>query len=252
MRISSQSVWIRAALVLAALVVTAQPKSASAASLNASRGSVSAAQLNASPGKVDWQPPPPRSLPSPNGRYVATNGKAKDGYHDTIWLRDTKTGVTIGLLAPEKSPGAGGNGIVAWLDNEWLAFVYGCGTGCVSLQLVNVETRSIRYFCTDGPFFLSPDREHAVGQSDNPYGLGDKRGGLAVIAIDPADSYPTRQDDCEATIPGCGECMSGQVQESRSVSFGKWSADSKSFTYTVTPCIGGKWRAQEKRVYHLK
>jgi hypothetical protein len=31
---------------------------------------------------------------------VATNGKAKDGYHDTIWLRDVKTGVTVDLLAP--------------------------------------------------------------------------------------------------------------------------------------------------------
>ncbi len=228
-----EGVWIRAAIVLAALMVTAEPWS----------GSARAAQ-----------PPPARSMPSPDGRYVAADGKAKDGYHDTIWLRDVKTGVTIDLLAPgdEKWPGAGGTGIVAWLDNDWIAFMWHCGTGCTSLEVVNVETRSHRYFCTDGIFHLSPDRRHAVGQSDNPYLPGDKRGGLAVIAIDPANAYPTRQDDCKATISGSDICLPDQVLESRAVGFYRWSSDSKSFTYSAIPCVGGQWRAEEKREFHLK
>lgn len=108
---------------------------------------------------------------SPNGLYVATNGKATDGYHDTIWLRDTKTGVTIDLLAPddEKPPGAAGNGIVNWLDNDWLAFMHGWGTGSIGLMLVNIHTHELRYFCTDGMFYLSPDKKHAAGQGDGPY-----------------------------------------------------------------------------------
>lgn len=218
--------WVQAAIVLAALVV-------------ALIGSAAAAILT-----------------SPNGRYVATSGKAKDGYHDTIWLRDTKTGVTIDLLAlnDENSPGAGGANILAWLSEDWIVFLQGCGTGCISLELVNAETRLIRHVCTDGMFYLSPDKKHAVGESANPYGLGDRRGGLAVIAIDPASSYPSLQGACEATILEGGTCGpdDGEALEARSLSFGRWSADSESFTYTVTSCFGGKWGAQKKRVFHLK
>ncbi|HTW87378.1 MAG TPA: hypothetical protein VMD75_05180 [Candidatus Binataceae bacterium] len=194
------------------------------------------------------------SLSSPNGQYIAADGKAKDGYHDTIWLHDTKTGVTIDLLAlnDEESPGVGGFRILAWLDHDWIAFLQRCGTGCASLELVNVEIRSLRFFCTDGMFYLSPNEKYAVGVSANPYGPEDKRGGLALIAVNPADGHSTRQDDCEATIQGCGECMPGQIEESRSVAFNGWSSDSKSFAYTVTPCVGGRWRADENRVFHLK
>ncbi|HTW87379.1 MAG TPA: hypothetical protein VMD75_05185 [Candidatus Binataceae bacterium] len=222
-------IWIRTTIVLAVLVLALELRIGRAAAV---------------------------SLSSPNGQYIAADGKAKDGYHDTIWLRDTKTGVTIDLLALNdgESPGAGEARIVAWLDNDWIIFLQHCGTGCTSPGLVNVETRSLRFFCTDGMFHLSPDKKHAVGDSFDPYMLGDKRGGLAVIAIGPANSDPDRQGACEATILAGGTCApyNGKALEARSLSFGRWSADSKSFTYTVSSCFGGKWGAQKKRVFHLK
>jgi hypothetical protein len=197
------------------------------------------------------------TLISPDGRYVAFEGKAKDKYHNTIWLRDTRTSEISDLLAPgdESWPGAEGSWILAWLDNTTLLFSLHCGTGCTSLQLINVTTRELRYFCTDGGFFISPDKKYAAGTSDNPYGPEDKRAGLAVIAINTADSFPTQPDGCEATIRGnAGLCDPHDPEKLpvRILDFVQWSQDSKSFTYIMRPCVRGEWRAQEKRVFHLK
>jgi len=189
---------------------------------------------------------------SPDGAHVVVEDKAQDGYHDTIWLRNIKTGQNIDLLAPgdEKWPGSGATEILGWLDDDRIAFTWHCGTGCTSLELINIVTHQHTYYCTDGGFHVSPDLRYVVGQSDNPYEVADKRGGLAVIALDYVSDYDGRRA-CTATIPGYFMCSPEQAFDSRDVRFDHWSPDGKSFAYTVIPCVGGRWRPKEKRVFYL-
>ena len=188
-------------------------------------------------------------IPSPNGQYVLTGGKAEDGRHDTIWLKNLKDGTVTYLLAPgnEKWPGTGGTRLLGWLDSSDIIFSWHCGSGCTSLDLVNVESRSRKFFCHDGSFFLSPDHQHAVGQSTGPYEPGDKRAGLALLTIAEDKSGPVRKA-CEATIPGHDQCRSDQAFESQAVNFDRWSSDSKTFSYTITPCIGGRWDSSDSTI----
>ena len=90
-----------------------------------------------------------------------------DRFHDTLWLNDSANGSSVDLLAPADAhwPGTGATTFIEWLDNDRLAFMKHCGTGCTSLEIINVRTRAHVYFCTDGTFYLSPDKHHAVGET---------------------------------------------------------------------------------------
>ncbi len=66
-----------------------------------------------------------------------------------------------------------GKRFVAWLDGRTLAFAQGCGTGCASLHLLDIETGDLRSAARHGTDYLfSPDR-HWLATND--WGSGFSR-----------------------------------------------------------------------------
>jgi len=192
-------------------------------------------------------------MPSPDGRFIAYEGKAKDGYHDTIWLEDSGTGATVDLLGPEnqRRPGAGATEILEWLDNDRIAFTWHCGTGCTSLDIVNIKDRFHWYLCTSTWFYLSPDKQYAVGETESQAG---DIGGLALIKMEGGHRKWADSDDCKLIFSGTGVCGD---KNSDYFKFDHWEPDSRSFTYKVSHCesrIGeeGVWSRSEERVFNLK
>jgi hypothetical protein len=197
--------------------------------------------------------PPVRLHTSPGHDYAVYEGKAADGIHDTLWLKGPAAGPAVDLLAPADAhwPGTGATAFMEWLDNNRLAFTMHCGTGCTSLEIINVSTRDHDYFCTDGTFFLSPDKHHAVGESAEPL-VGDPRGGLAILDLE-RDGRPSRQEDCVAVIRGDYVCLHGTTRvQADYITFKRWATDSRSFVYKAAPiCSDGKGYHPRERVFTL-
>lgn len=168
------------------------------------------------------------------------------------------SGSTVDLFASGfEWNGTGEVGFLGWLDNTTFLYGWHCGTACTSLNGFNIETHFHWSYCYDTIFHISPDKKYAVGESEEPYELGDKRGGLAVISLNPAAANRSADDSWndsfQATILSYDRCAPGQTQKTHFAGFGKWSADSKSFTYTLFPCLrGGKHGSLEKRVFYVK
>lgn len=197
--------------------------------------------------------PPVRLHPSPDHDYAVYEGEAVDRYHDTLWLNDSANGSSVDLLAPADAhwPGTGATTFIEWLDNDRLAFIKHCGTGCTSLEVINVRTRAHVYFCTDGTFYLSPDKHHAVGENAEPL-VGDERGGLAILDLE-HDWRPSRQEDCVAAIRGDYVCLHGTAGvQADYITFKRWAMDSRSFVYNAAPiCSDGKGYRPRERVFTL-
>jgi hypothetical protein len=196
-----------------------------------------------------------RLFPSPNHDYAVYEGKAVDGYHDTLWLKDSATGPAVDLLAPVDAhwPGTGATTFMEWLDNDRLAFTIHCGTGCTSLEVISIKTRAYEYFCTAETFFISPDKRHAVGQTnDEPALRGGPAGGLVLIDLNVGNS--TRQYGCPYTIRsynGCGPNRSARSSYGL-VTFDRWSDSSRSFIYNAEVCTGVEGHRTVQRVFNLK
>jgi len=192
-----------------------------------------------------------RQFPSPDQGFIVYEGKAVDGYHDTLWLSDKGAHSPEDLLAPEDArwPGSGATTFLEWLDNDRFVFIKHCGTGCTSLEVINVRTHTHDYFCTDGTFYLSPDKHYAVGQS-----VEADDSDLTLLEID-HDGRPSRQEDCAATIRGYGYCPPDEPPGTQLdwLTFGHWAADSRSFTYTSTAlCPNGSRHRTRRHTFILK
>jgi hypothetical protein len=184
---------------------------------------------------------------SPDDQFVAYEGATKDGRHNTIWIENLRAGATIDACAPEdeKWPGVGEAEILDWLDDNRLAFTTHCGTGCTSLEVFDVKDHSHWYFCMSGSFYLSPDKQWAVGQV-LPMELGGVDGGLALIKL--SDGHRDEpEDECKLILSGTGLCESGV--NGNTFKFDRWKTSDRSFTYRVYPCES---KTGEIRVFDLE
>ena len=132
-----------------------------------------------------------REIASPDGRRVAYVGRrAADGWF-TLFLklgshtRDLLPGDAGGKLG---SPGRRSIALGVWLNNGELSFQYHCGTGCVGIYKIDVDTRRIVELWTgevDSGVHWSPRGDRAL--------VGTHLGGLLMIS----------SDGTHTEVPGC-------------------------------------------------
>ena len=131
-------------------------------------------------------------ITSPDGRrsaYVAD--RSTDGW-STVYLREGRK--TRDLLPGDVSGKLGSSGmrriqVGVWLKNDELSFQYHCGTGCVSIYKINVDTGTMVELWTgavDYGVYWSPRRDRAL--------VGTHLGGLLMISSEGA--YTTEVLGC--------------------------------------------------------
>src|SRR5437867_3225323 len=107
-------------------------------------------------------------LQSPDGRRVALLVTRQQDRWDTIVVKengkrhDVLPGDVGGRLG---SPGKRSLILGTWVGNDELTFLSHCGTGCVSIHLINVASGALTELWTgnaDGSVYWSPERDRAI------------------------------------------------------------------------------------------
>ena len=169
---------------------------------------------------------------SPDGLSIALVAPRATDLWDTIWLFDIKSSELRDLLPPGAPFGGAGRRallISSWLNDERIAFVVHCGTGCLGLHAVQTSGKGFWDFCdASGSFFWSPAKTVAVVENDaegiGPVGLGLVSASEST-AISEGASYFRPQRECRSVFRGaqpCGTCGPSQVEPR----FNSWFPDS--------------------------
>jgi WD40 repeat protein len=178
---------------------------------------------------------------SPDGQKLAFASPRPGDEWSTIWLVDADGSHLRDLFPPGGPLGrpGRGEGISGWLSNAEIAFVDGCGTGCVALKKVNTENAwSYGSLCetmvNNGlvgreRYYWAPTKTRAIAELDaGALGLVEVKNAQEVL--EPSFHAPF----CRSAIQGC---TSGKEQiEGRLLQFDAWSPDGKYALYHGWDC----------------
>lgn len=172
---------------------------------------------------------------SPDGKKLAfTDSRPGDGW-STIWVADADGSHVRDLLppgAPFGSPGTRAVGISTWLSDQEIAFYLHCGTGCVSLNKIDVASGTYRHFCTgslDGAYYWAPTKDQAVGEMH--------LGGLSLIKREAGELISDATSafkECHEVIQGC--TYKEDKMQDKEYRFDAWAPDGKRSLYTGWTC----------------
>ena len=203
--------------------------------LVANAGAVAkAARIFASGGTSD-------PLWSPEGHSLAFIAPRKDRGSPTIWVTNED-----GRSARDVLPLDGSVGVwmlSAWLNPHEIAFEQRCGTGCVELDKVDLQTGKAYIFCVGkGPFYWSPDRSRAIvnnlSSGPNPQGLG-MVDSSQLTTVSP-NSASSNIRECRSDFEGCapsGDHPAGpRTADNELYNFDSWAPNSKRALYTGLSC----------------
>jgi len=133
--------------------------------------------------------------------------------------------------------------ISAWLGTNQIAFARGCGTGCVELDKIDLQTGKPYSFCHgSGPFFWSPDRSRAIvdneGSGPNAQGLGLVDPAIfTALSKDRAWSFDVEcKSEFEGCVPGHYQTPGPRTLENELYRFNAWSSDSRTAFFTGLSC----------------
>jgi hypothetical protein len=123
--------------------------------------------------------------------------------------------------------------ISAWLSKRELAFYARCGTGCLALYEIDVDTLSLRHFRTcnmDGAFTWAPTKQWVVAELH--------LGALGLIKrTDTQPVSPTALSDISQCTESVRGCFPGSVNwEGISLRPNGWSPDGNRLLYTSHSC----------------
>lgn len=175
---------------------------------------------------------------SPDGKKLAfMDSRPGDGW-STIWVADAN-GSHVRDLLPPGAPfivvGSRAVGISGWLSNREIAFYLHCGTGCVSLNKIDVESGTYRHFCTgslDGAYYWAPTRDQAVSEMH--------LGGLSLIKREAGElisDATSSSKECREVIEGC--TYKEDKMQGEEYRFDAWAPDGKRVLYTGWLCSQG-------------
>lgn len=174
---------------------------------------------------------------SPNGERIALVSSRPGDNWQTIWLANADGSQVRDLLPPDVPPGATGTravGISAWLSNQEIAFTWHCGSGCVGLSKIQVDSGTQASFCIgnlDGDFHWSPQKHRALAEMHlGGFGLVPEESSQQI----PRDgSYPSPQE-CRVVLPGC--VFTEDHWHGEEYHFDGWSPEETKVLYTGWSC----------------
>jgi hypothetical protein len=174
---------------------------------------------------------------SPNGKRLAfSDTRPGDGW-GTIWVVNADGTNVQEILRPGVPvPGAGHRAVAisTWLSNQELAFSVYCGTGCLALYKIDVDTLSLFHFHTcnaDGLLTWAPTKQWTVAELH--------LGALGLIKLTDAQGVSSTTavadiSQCTVSVPGC---FPGSVDwEGLSLRPNEWSRDGSQLLYTSHSC----------------
>lgn len=181
---------------------------------------------------------PPEQLQwSPNGEMIAFVSSRPGDHWQTIWLANADGSQVRDLLPPGAPPGATGMravGLSTWLSNQEIAFTWHCGTGCVGLNKINVDSDAQKSFCIgslDGDFHWSPAKHLALAEMHlGGFGLVN---GQSSQQIPLGGPYSSPQE-CRSVLPGC--VFVEDKWQGEEYHFDGWSPDEKRVLSTSWSC----------------
>lgn len=178
---------------------------------------------------------------SPDGQKLAFVSSRPGDDWSTTWLTDAEGSQVRDLLPPGTGPGSPGRRAVeisAWLSDQELAYVAGCGNQCVFLFKIDVDSGRSHHLCTGGGgFSWAPTKERAVANYGPFSALST--GGLGLVegrppALGSSDFPASAERECSPKLGGChGMGPNWQGQE---VDFSDWSPDGKKVLYMDWAC----------------
>jgi hypothetical protein len=177
---------------------------------------------------------------SPDGQKLAFAGSRPGDGWMTIWVAEADGSSVRDLLPPRApfiSPGVRAVGISTWLNNREIAFEEHCGTGCVALNKVDVDSRAYWGLSTDNldeGYEWAPTKEWVIaGKHQSGLGLVDASRIERVRKN--VSSYSAPEARYRAVVEGCVvKERSGMGMEYH---FDSWSPDGKHVLYTGWVCL---------------
>jgi len=182
--------------------------------------------------------PSPQLLWSPDGQKLAfADSRPGDGW-TTIWVADADGSHVRDLLPPGSSFGSlgvRGVGISTWLNNQEIAFIEHCGTGCVAIYKVDVGSGThwnLGDLTVDGGLYWAPTKRWAIAEMH--------LGGLGVVErsrFEPISSSASSspQELYRSVLEKCTNV--GGKWEGEEFRFDDWSPDGKQVLYIGWACL---------------